>query len=174
MADWLLRVRRIEVRSAKGKTVPADEPAIEVDVAEVEERFGAPLGPLTRGLVALAAAADPGRPNEALLRLGTKKNLSFDFLFHAPSDIEEDAPDGLLPFATDHKAYYALDMRQSPATTDDAPIMFADWEEGARPRRIAGSMREWLSAMARGGTDDDADVSRMRYNVTLLLEEGSG
>lgn len=170
-ADWSRAIRPIEVRRAKGRTFDANEPPVAIDVAAVAQRFPLPFGPVMRALALLATRADPGSPNDALSALGEKRMLSLDFLFHAPADIEGDAPAGLVPFATDHKSYYALDTSGAPKSTDEAPVKLVDWEESAAPRPFASSVFDWLEGLARPRPDDDEERSRMRHNVGLLVNE---
>ncbi len=111
-------------------------------------------------LLALAARVAPTLPAQAFPNLGYKGHFRLDLL----GARDDDVPEHVHPFASDHNSYYGFFTKDESAAPDACPIVFVDWgaedfEYGEPPVRIiAVDLVTFLSQLAFGEHDDAAEV----------------
>jgi hypothetical protein len=111
-------------------------------------------------LLALAVSVAPTTPAQAFPNLGYKARFRLDLV----GARDDEVPEHVHPFASDHNSYYGFFTKDDPATTDVCPIVFVDWgaedfEYGEPPVRIiAVDLVTFLSQLAFGEHDDAAEL----------------
>jgi hypothetical protein len=147
-----------------------------VSVATAEGARELTLGPVMTELLALAARVATATPAQAFPDLGYKGRFRLDLV----GARDDDVPEHVHPFASDHNSYYGFFTRDEPATTDVCPIVFVDWgaedfEYGEPPVRIiAVDLASFLSQLAFGEHDDAGENEGEEYEDEDDDGEGGG